>query len=168
MKKILVFALAMTLLLCLAACGSPSPEKENASTAAPNQAATNTPELEPTPTPTPAPEPTPEPLDLTGEWKQTNSNSEDSYHAATITEDTIEIYWVSNGGDTKSLYWAGTFEAPTNSDEPYTWESQNDHSKTDSALLASGDDTKTFIYEAGEIRYEASAMGSTMTVRLEK
>lgn len=106
--------------------------------------------------------------DLTGEWKQENSNSEDTYQAATISGDTIEIYWVSDNGDTKSLYWAGSFDAPTTADEPYSWDSENDHSKTESALLASGDDTKTMTYENGVLSYEASAMGTTTTVKLKK
>ena len=110
----------------------------------------------------------PTPPDLTGEWKQTNSDSDDSWQAAMITDDTIEVYWVSDNGDTKSLYWAGSFESPTDDAEPYTWESENDHDKTDSALLASPDDTKTFTYESGELSYEVSALGTTTTVRLEK
>lgn len=108
------------------------------------------------------------PPDLTGEWKQVNGDSEDSYQSATISDGVIEVYWVSDGGDTKSLYWAGTYEAPTNASEPYSWASENDHEKTDSALLASGDDQKTFTYENGQISYDVSAMGMTTTVRLEK
>ena len=104
--------------------------------------------------------------DLTGTWKQTNG-SEDSYQEATISGDTIEIYWVSNGGDTKSLYWAGTYEAPTAAGA-YSWDSVNDHEKTDSSLLASGDDTKTFTYEDDVLSYSASAMGTTTTVKMEK
>ena len=105
------------------------------------------------------------PADLTGEWKQTNSQSPDAYQAATITATTITIYWVSNNGDTRSLYWAGTFEPPT---EPgsYSWDSANDTSQTDSAMLASGDPTKTFTFDNDEITYEASALGTTTTVRL--
>lgn len=106
--------------------------------------------------------------DLTGEWKQENSNSEDSYQVATISGDTIEINWVSDNGDTKSLYWAGSFEAPTTADEPYSWDSENDHSKTESVLLASGDDTKTMTYEKGVLSYEVSAMGTTTKVKLKK
>jgi len=106
--------------------------------------------------------------DLTGEWKQANSKSDDSYQAATISSNTIEIYWVSDNGDTKSLYWAGSLVAPTTSDEPYIWDSENDHSKTDSAMLASGDDTKTMTYQNGVLSYEASALGTTTTVKLEK
>ena len=81
---------------------------------------------------------------------------------------TITVYWVSDNGDTKSLYWAGTFDAPTTTEEPYTWSSINDTEQTASALLASGDETKSFTYEDGEISYEASALGTTTTVRLEK
>ena len=106
--------------------------------------------------------------DLTGEWKQDNSKSEDSYQAATVTVDTIEIYWVSDNGDTKSLYWAGSFTAPTSSDEPYTWSSINDHSKTEIAMLASSDDTKSITYENGLLSYQASAMRTTTTIKLKK
>lgn len=106
--------------------------------------------------------------DLTGGWKQVNTNSADSYQQAVIQGDTIEIYWVSNGGDTKSLYWAGTFVAPTTPDEPYLWDSVNDTERTRSALLASGDETKTFTYEKNQISYSVSAFGTTTTMRLEK
>lgn len=109
-----------------------------------------------------------EPADLTGEWKQVNNDSEDSWQAATIEGDTITINWVSDNGDTTALYWAGTYVAPTTADEPYSWDSENDHEQTDSAWLASTSDTKTITYENGQLSYEASAMGVTTTVRLEK
>lgn len=105
---------------------------------------------------------------LTGEWKQENNKSDDSYQAATISGETIAIYWVSDNGDTKSLYWVGSFVAPTTADEPYSWTSKNDHSKTESALLASRDDTKTMTYQNGVLSYKASAMGTTTTVKLKK
>ena len=108
------------------------------------------------------------PLDLSGEWKQVNSKSEDSYQEATIQDNVIEINWVSDGGDTKSLYWSGTYEAPTEATESYTWDSVNDTSKTANALLASGDETKTFTYENGVLSYEASALGTTTTVKMER
>lgn len=148
-----VFLIAASL---IATAGCSSDEEVPASSA-------DTPAVESTPE---APVETPEPVELTGEWAQTNSESEDNYQAATITDETIEIYWVSNGGDTKSLYWAGTVEAPGDATESFSWDSVNDTSKTDTAMLASGDDTKTFTYEDGEISYEASALGTTTTVRL--
>lgn len=106
----------------------------------------------------------PEPVDLTGEWKQTNSNDPESFQTATITADTIEVFW--NAPDSKSLYWAGTVEVPEDGSTSFAWDSVNDKTKTDSAVLASGDDTKTFAFENGELSYDVTALGTTMTVRL--
>ena len=106
--------------------------------------------------------------DLTGAWKQDNSNSEASYQQATITGDTITIEWVSDSGDTTSIYWVGTFQAPTNATEPYLWTSQRDAAATDSALLASTDDTKEFTYKDNVISYKVSALGTTTTAKLKK
>ncbi len=98
-------------------------------------------------------------LDLIGNWEEKDKG--DSYQAGYIKDGEIVIYWVSDGGDTKSLYWTGSYIAPTDNTEPYTWDSENDKEKTGSALLASGDDTKKFTYENGEITYKASALGTT-------
>ena len=152
-KKILTAMIAAALLAMLTACGGTT--SADTSSAQNTNAASQKAEEK-------------KPADLTGDWKQVNSSSDDSYQQATISGDTIEIYWVSDGGDTKSLYWAGSFEAPTTADEPYSWESKNDHDKTDSALMASSDDTKKFTYEKNQISYEASALGTTTTIRLEK
>lgn len=109
-----------------------------------------------------------QPLDLTGSWKQVNKNSEDSWQEAVIDDGAITINWVSNGGDTKSLYWAGTYEAPTSDTESYSWVSENDTSQTDKALLASTSETKDFKYDNGVLSYEATAMGTTTTVKMER
>lgn len=138
MKKIFTLVLAAALILHLGACAN---EKE------------------------PEPEQIP---DLLGEWKQTNSNSEDSYQAIYISEDTIEVYWIVEGEDTAALYWAGSFTAPTDGEEPYKWSSKNDKSRTDSAILASSDDIKQFTYEDGKISYSVTALGQMMTVEAEK
>ncbi|ADX72184.1 hypothetical protein Asphe3_09950 [Pseudarthrobacter phenanthrenivorans Sphe3] len=106
--------------------------------------------------------------DLTGAWKQSNPNSETSYQQATITADKMTIEWVSDGGNTTSIYWVGTFAAPTSASEPYTWTSQRDVEATQSALLASSDATKEFKYEGGSISYKVSALGTTTTVNLKK
>lgn len=105
-------------------------------------------------------------LDLTGAWKQTNSKSKTDYQTMVISGNAMEIYWVSEGDGTSSLYWAGTFTPPTMGGDTYSWTSTNDHSKTDAALLASNDDTKAFVYRNGEISYTASAFGSSTTVRM--
>ena len=140
-KKLLSIMLVAVVAIGLTACGSSGSSEDTASN---------------------------EPLDLTGTWTQTNRNSEDMYQEATISKDAMEIYWVSNNGDTKDLYWAGTFTAPTEATDEYSWTSENDTEKTEMALLASTGATKEFTYKDGEITYEVSAMGSTTTVRLEK
>jgi hypothetical protein len=105
-------------------------------------------------------------LDLSGGWKQRNSNSNTDYQIAMIDDGTIEIYWKDDDGT--SLYWAGTYEAPSSESNEYTWESINDRSRTDSALFASGDDTKAFKHKNGVISYSVSALGVTTTVELER
>jgi len=141
MKRLLVIILSLGLCLAVAGCGSESREKSK------------------------EPE---KPLDLSGKWVQSNSDSDDMWHEAIIKDDEITIHWVSNDGDTKDLYWAGSYVAPTEPGDTYSWESENDTSKTDMALLASTSKTKEFTYENDELVYEASAMGSDMTIRLKK
>jgi uncharacterized lipoprotein NlpE involved in copper resistance len=106
--------------------------------------------------------------DLTGSWKQSNPSSEKSYQQATVTADKVTIEWVSDGGNTTSIYWVGTFTGPTSATEPYTWTSTRDVEATKSALLASSDATKEFKYEGGTISYKVSALGTTTTVNLKK
>ena len=142
--------LTITLCLILCACGSNSPGSVQSGT------------------PTPAPKEVLQPADLTGDLKQKNSESNDAYQAATIDGETITINWVTNNEDTKSLYWVGSFEAPTSGAESHSWTSKRDQEATESAMLASGDETKKFTYENGEISYEAGIMGTTTTVRLSK
>ena len=109
-----------------------------------------------------------EPLDLTGEWKQTNSKSADSYQAATLSADRIEVNWVNDADSTKAVYWVGTYAAPTEDTETYSWESQADAAALENALLASQDPTKSFAYANGVLSYELTAMGVTMTVEMER
>ncbi len=106
------------------------------------------------------------PIDLVGDWKQTNSEADDAWQAATITDSGIEVYWVTDNGDTRSLYWAGTFAVPQDAGDSFTVTSENDHEKTDAAMLASSDDTKVFSFRDGELSYEVSALGTTTTVRI--
>ncbi len=106
-------------------------------------------------------------LDLKGEWQQING-TDDSYQYAIINFDTIEIYWVTESGDSKALYWYGSFAQPTSSELTYVYISTNDHSKTSNALLASNDDSKEFTYNNGELSYLASMLGITKIIRLKK
>jgi hypothetical protein len=106
------------------------------------------------------------PLDLVGNWIQDGKKIEDDCQAGYISGDRIEIYWMSDGGETRSLYWSGTYTPPQEVTKEYTWDSTNDKTKTDSAILASGDDQKTFTYKDGKISYIVSLMGTTKTIYL--
>lgn len=139
-KRILSMVLTLLLSINLFACDSDKPTSE-----------------------TPVPPP-----DLSGQWKQVNSQSEDSYQGAIIDDDRIEIYWVSNNGDTRSLYWSGSFDEPDTADEPYSWKSKNNTGRTANAIMASQDETKEFTYENNQISYSSSILGTTTKVRLEK
>lgn len=107
------------------------------------------------------------PPDLWGEWRDTNGD-EDSFHGIFISGDTIEVYWVTEGGLSTSLYWAGTFEAPPDGKEPYTWESTCDEERTSAAQLAANENTKTFTYSNGVLSYEASILGVSTTIETRK
>lgn len=141
MKKLMALLLAAWMLVSVSACGG-SPA---------------------------VPEDT-EPPDLTGVWRQVDSGDEDFYQQAQIEGDVIEIYWVdtAQGTETASLYWAGTFTPPETGDKTYSWESQRDKEKTDMAILASTDDTKTFTYTKNQLSYEVSVQGQSATVHLER
>lgn len=143
-KKIVALFLTVTLCAFATGCGSNTNESKSDDTTAKEEVK--------------------EPTDLTGTWA--SEENDGSYQEAIITENTIEINWVSDGGKTKSIYWIGTYEAPTNSTDKYSWTSERDKEKTDSALLASQDDTKSFAYEDKKISYEVSLMGTTSTMEL--
>lgn len=105
-----------------------------------------------------------EPTVLTGNWEEKDKG--DTYHAGYISGDTIEIFWMSDGGNSASLYWSGSYISPTEPNNSYSWDSVNNKEKTNYALLASGDETKTFTYSDGKLTYEASALGATRKVTL--
>ncbi len=154
MKRLHAIVLVLALTLALTACGSGiNAPSGNAKITSNDDDSTNTSDAVV--------------LDLSGGWKQANSNSETSYQIAMISDGTIEVYWKTDD-DTTSLYWAGTYIAPTSEINKYSWDSVNDKSRTDAALLASGDDTKTFTYKEGVISYSVTALGVTTTVELER
>ena len=109
-----------------------------------------------------------EPLSLVGNWEP-EVIGEDDYQAGFITEDSITIYWMSvsdSGMTSASLYWAGTYEAPTEDTDSYSWESVNDTNQTESASQASDSETKTFTYEDGVLSYTVTVSDTTTLYEL--
>lgn len=111
--------------------------------------------------------PVEKPANLDGKWTQTNANSESMHMDAEITGGTITVNWVQP--DSTSLYWTGSYEAPTAPGD-WSWTSKGDTEKMASALLASQDDAKEFHYTASsdELSFDATAMGTTVTVRMKR
>lgn len=108
------------------------------------------------------------PLSLEGDWKQSNSKAEDAWMEAEIADGAISIDWVSDNGDTKSVYWVGTFPAPDTTEDAYDFASERDKAATDAALMASTADTKEFEYKDGVLSCEVSALGTTTVVKFER
>ena len=108
------------------------------------------------------------PPDLTGNWKQENSDGLNFYQIATITDDTIQCYWYLPEYDEEHLYWTGTFTPPADGREPYTWTSQNNLENPHLEQWAERDDTKTFTYEKGQLSYNVNMAHLRMTYALER
>lgn len=106
--------------------------------------------------------------DLTGAWKQSNSQSETDFMKATIVDGVISIDWELGSEDITAVYWVGTFDAPADAAEPHTWTSQRDAAATDTAMMASTDTSKEFTYQDGLISYSVSIQGESATVELKK
>jgi hypothetical protein len=158
MKNLIsAFALALSLATALTLTGC-SAGASSASSSSDSHSSSRT---EPASEPAAAP-------DLTGTWKQINSASEDSYQEAEISNNAVTINWVTDNGDTKSIYWIGTFTAPADAKTPYKWTSTRDKAATEGALLASQDDTKEFTFQDDTISYSASALGTTTTIKLKR
>ena len=114
------------------------------------------------------PTPTPAPLSFDGEWRQSNSPSDQDYHGLYINDDYMEIYWILDSNDGAALYWAGTFTPPKKAltvEDSYEWESKADTSRTTNSLLTDKSASKKFKYEKGRITYEVDYEGVVMTVK---
>lgn len=108
--------------------------------------------------------------DLTGDWEQSNKNSETDYLIATIEGDVITIswYWIDDEGEVgTSIYWVGTFEAPETGGS-YSWESEIDRDATDNEPMAATSSSKTFTYEDGVLSFDVTLLGVTTSVEMER
>ena len=168
MRRHLLFLIPLAAIAVAGCSGSPEPSTPSPT---PTASATSsspaaTPE-ESTPMPaSPSPDDPDKVLDLNGDWKQTNAESPDAWQAATIADGMITILWVSDGGDTTTLYWAGSFDAPTEKGGTYSWTSKNDHGQTDGAAQGSKEDTKKFSYADGVLSYSVTVDDEASTVEL--
>lgn len=97
----------------------------------------------------------PQALDLVGSWEQQDGG--DDYHlAGFIKDDLIELHWVSSYDQNGSVYWAGTYVAPKDMTEPYTWESERNDAILQTSAYGCVDATRTFTYQDGVLTMAAS------------
>ncbi len=85
---------------------------------------------------------------------------------AEIKDDVITINWISDEGESTSVFWVGSYDAPKDSGNEYSWESKRDKDKTDKEPLASSDDTKKFTYKDGKLTYQMTGFGVTTTMSM--
>ena len=118
-------------------------------------------------------EPT-EPPDLRGQWRQVlgDDKEPDYYHLASITDDSIEIYYYYSEDGSTNLFWYGSYEAPEDGKEPYTWTSENKLPPIKNPHLfryASRDAARDFTYKKGLLSYTiAPSQALRMNVTLER
>ena len=157
-KRFLALLLASSMALSLSACGGGESKESTKNTESSSESETKKEAKEEVKTP----------VDLSGKWK--SEENDGAWMEAEITGDTIAINWVSDNGDTTAIYWVGTYQAPTEDIEEYSWTSERNKEQTDSALLASTDDTKDFTYSDAtkELSYQVTMSGVTTTVQLTK
>lgn len=108
------------------------------------------------------------PLDLTGEWVQTNSASKDRYQAIRITEDTIDVYWISESEGVYMLYWSGTCQTPNTRKDAWHWTSENDLARTSTSRRGSQAKEKEFRYGDGKLTYLVEEGDEPETVEAER
>lgn len=136
-KKILTIALIGAMLL-LAGCGSGGNTSSASSEGSSKQGKT---------------------LDLEGSWVAETHGS-DYYLAGFIKDGLIELHWVSDYDQNGSVYWAGTYDAPKDDPDTYTWESHRNDAIMNTSAYASVDDVRTITYADGKLTLEASSTGA--------
>lgn len=106
--------------------------------------------------------------DLSGSWKQSNSRSDVDYMTAVVADGVLTVNWVLGSQDIDAIFWVGTYEAPSDDTSPYTWTSIRDAEATQTAILASTEETKDFTYEDDTIAFDVSLQGESATVELRR
>lgn len=97
-------------------------------------------------------------LDLTGSWIAETQGS-GYYLAGFIHGDLIELHWVSSYDQNGSVYWAGTYKAPKEEVDTYSWSSERDEDIMATTSHGAPDASRHFSYQDGRLILEAGQQG---------
>lgn len=81
---------------------------------------------------------------------------------ATIENENIGVFFILEEDDTPWTYWVGTYTAPTDDKDTYSWTSTSTYGGD--GLLASSDDSKDFSYKNGKLHCTVSIQGKTKDI----
>lgn len=113
------------------------------------------------------PEAKAEPANLEGSWETGDGQAYNQ--TAEISGDTITVKWNSDDGKTTSLYWAGSYVAPTEAGS-FEWTSVGDTEQNSKGMMSSTDEEKEFKYNADNdtISYKVSMMQTDSELELHR
>lgn len=100
--------------------------------------------------------------DLKGTWASTSTDG--PTFEATISDNLIEMNIVN--GDTKALYWKGTFPLPEKVADGTVITSAADTEALSSSIMGSQDPSKNFTHTGGKLKFDFGALGVTKTIEL--
>lgn len=104
------------------------------------------------------------PMQIEGLWKSAESNG--GWLEATVSARDIEVQFVLENGNTRALYWRGSFALPEPGTNTFSYESKRDDALMERALFASQSETKKFTVENGFLRFEVTVQGVTKSFEL--
>lgn len=106
-------------------------------------------------------------LDLSGWWIQENPTSDEEWMSARIVGNSIEVYWVEDGGSVRQLFWNGTYESADGTPAQFEWTSMASTPSDDvDTSRLSGLGEKTFKYENGTISFDVTVNGESEVIEL--
>ena len=110
------------------------------------------------------------PTDLSGAWELCQSDGilKDFIGEMEIEGNNVAVYLVSAKQNVKFLCWYGSYEAPKDEVDEYSWVSVNDTNMTENSIYAPDINQAAFKYENGQISFDYFVFGMCFTLHFER